>query len=250
MAENDSGSPARPHRRRRLAFYILAAAGLIVLVAYYLLPVLVRPFIERALSHRVHEPVRIARLSWRPFVGHLEAEGVEVGNDGNRLSAARLSLDVAMRHLLHREIVFDQVVLDRPVTTIQLDQDYTPTLAGSTSTTGVGEASAVPLPLTVHHLVVSHGDITVRLPLRGHTRDAKLEVDRLAVTEIVWTPNDRGLSLQAELDARLDGSPVHGGADLKLNSSQRQIQIELDASGVQVSRKTFDLPAALQTFTG
>jgi Domain of Unknown Function (DUF748) len=98
--------------------------------------------------------------------------------------------------------------------------------------------------------VMNHGDIAVRLPLRGHTRDAKLEIDRLAASEIVWTPNDRGLSLQAELNARLDGSPVHGGADLKLSGSQRQIEIELDASGVHVSRNTFDLPPALQTFTG
>ncbi len=43
---------------------------------------------------------------------------------------------------------------------------------------------------------------------------------------------------------------MHGGADLKLSSSQRQIEIELDASGVHVGRNTFDLPPALQTFTG
>jgi hypothetical protein len=249
MAANDSGSPARP-RRRRLAFYFLAAAGLIFLVTYLLLPVLVRPLIERAVARRMQEPVQIARLSWRPFVGQVEAEGVAVGNDGRRLSAGRLSVDVAMRHLLHREIVFDRVILDRPVATIELDEHYRPTLAGSTLNTGVGETTAVPLPLTVHHLAMSNGDITVRLPLRGHTRDAKLEIDRLAASEIVWTPSDRGLLLQAELDARLDGSPVHGGADLKLSGSQGQVEIELNASRVHVSRNTFDLPPALETFTG
>src|SRR6188474_3180006 len=123
MAANDSGSPARP-RRRRLAFYFLAAAGLIFLVTYLLLPVLVRPLIERAVARRMQEPVQIARLSWRPFVGQVEVEGIAVGNDGRRLSAGRLSVDVAMRHLLHREIVFDRVILDRPVATIELDEHY------------------------------------------------------------------------------------------------------------------------------
>src|SRR5262245_35299023 len=249
MAENDSGSSARPRRRGRLAFYFLAAAGLIALVTYVFLPVLLRPLIERAVALRVHEPVQIARLSWRPFVGHVEAEGVAVGNEGKRLSADRLSIDVAIRQLLHREIVFDRVILDRPVATIELDEHYRPTLAGSILATG-GENPAVPLPMTVHHLAVSHGDVTVRLPLRGHTRDAKLEIDRLAASEVVWTPSDRGLSQQAELDARLDGSPVRGGADLKLGSSQGQVKIELDASRVHVSRNTFDLPPALQAFTG
>src|SRR5262249_2739834 len=120
----------------------------------------------------------------------------------------------------------------------------------SSPNTGAGGATAALPPLTVHRLVVNRGDITVRLPLQRRRRDAKLEIARLAASEIVWTPSEHTLSLQAELDARLDGAPVHGEARLGLSSSQRQIEVTLAASGVRVSRDTFDLPAALQTFTG
>jgi hypothetical protein len=218
----------------RLYFYFLVGTALLVLVAaYFLLPALVRPLIERTLADRVHEPVHIARLSWRPLFGEVKAEGIAVGTDGGRLSARQLSIDIALGRLLHREVVFDQLVLDRPVTTVELDEHYRPTLAGSTPNTGAGGATAAPLPLKVHRLVVSNGDITVRLPLR---------IARLAASEIVWTPSDHGLSLQAELDARLDRAPVHGEARLELSSSQRRIEVKLGASGVRVSRETFDLP--------
>jgi uncharacterized protein DUF748 len=251
MAEDQSGSAAQPHSMRRLYFNFLAAAALLALAAaYFFLPVLVRPLIERTLADRVHEPVHIARLSWHPFVGEVIAEGIAVGADGGRLSAGRLSVDIALGRLLHQEIVFDQLVLDRPVTTIEFDEHYRPALAGSTSNTGAGGATAPLLPLTVHRLIVSRGDITVRLPLQRRTRDAKLEIARLTASEIVWTPSDRGLSLEGDLDARLDGAPVKGEGSLKLSSSQRRIEVHLDASGVRVSRDTFALPAALRTFTG
>src|SRR5205809_7372013 len=122
MAEDQSGSAAQPHSTRRLYFNFLAAAALLALAAaYFFLPVLVRPLIERTLADRVHEPVHIARLSWHPFVGEVIAEGIAVGADGGRLSAGRLSVDIALGRLLHQEIVFDQLVLDRPVTTIEFD---------------------------------------------------------------------------------------------------------------------------------
>lgn len=247
----ESASLAPPYRRRRLTFYFLAGTGLLVLLAtYFLLPALARPLIERAVADRLHEPVRVARLSWRPFAGEVKAEGIAIGTEGRRLSAGQVSVNIALGRLLRREIVFDQLVVDRPVATVEVDEHYRPTLAGSSANTGVGDAIATRLPLTVHHLVVSHGDITVRLPLQGRTRNAKLEIDRLAASEIVWTPSDRALSLQAELNAKLDGAPVHGEAAFKLSRSQRQIEIQLAASGVRVSRDTFDLPAALQTFAG
>src|SRR5262249_21339021 len=154
MAEDESGSAARPHRRRRLYFHFLAGAPLLVLVAaYFFLPELVRPLIEHTLAERVHAPVHIARLSWRPFVGEVTAQGIAVGTDGGRLSAGRLSVDIALDRLLHREIVFDQLVLDRPVTTVELDDRYRPTLAGSSPNTGAGGATAALPPLTVHRLV-------------------------------------------------------------------------------------------------
>jgi hypothetical protein len=247
MAE-EPGSEARLHSRWRLYLSSLASTVLLVLVgAYFLLPALVRPLIERTLADTVHAPVHIARLSWRPFVGQVSAEGIAVGTDGARLSVGQLSVDIALDRLLHREIVFDQLVLDRPVATVELDEHYTPTIVGLSSKPVAGGATAP--PLTVHRMVVSHGDITVRLPLQGRTRDAKLDIARLAVSDIVWMPSARALSLQAALDATLDGSPVHGGASLKLDGSQQHIEVKLDASGVRVSRDTFDLPDALQSFT-
>jgi uncharacterized protein involved in outer membrane biogenesis len=201
-------------------------------------------------NNRLHEPVHIARLSWRLLVGEVKAEGIAVGADGARVSAGQVLADIALRRLLHREIVFDQLVIDRPAATVELDDHYIPTLAGSSSKAVAGDATAPPLPVTVHRLIVSNGETTVRLPLQGRTRDAKVEIARLVASEIVWTPGGHGLSLQADLDAKLDGAPVHGEASVKLGNSQRQIEAKLDASGVRVSRDTFDLPATLQTFTG
>jgi hypothetical protein len=231
MAKDESGSVARPQSRRRFYVYLLAGAPLLVLVAgYFLLPALLRPLLERSIADRLHEPVQIARLSWRPLVGEVKAEGIAVGADGARLSAGQMSVDIALGRLLHREVVFDQLVLDRPAATVELDDHYVPTLAGSSSKTGAGDATAPLLPVTVHRLIVSNGEITLRLPLQGRTRAAKVEIARLAASEIVWTPSGRGLSLQADLDAKLDGAPVRGEASVKLSNSQRQIEAQLDAS--------------------
>jgi hypothetical protein len=251
MAEDEPGSDAQPPSRRRLyLFSLVAIVSLVLVSAYFLLPSLVRPLIERALEDRLHVPVHIARLSWRPFVGQVNAEGIEVGTEGAGLSAGQLSVDIALGRLLHREIVFDELVLDRPVATVELDEHFTPALAGSSSKTVAGGAAAPPLPLTVRRAIVSNGDITVRLPLQKRTRDAKLEIAHLAASDIVWIPSAHGLSLQAELEATLDGAPVHGEASVKLGSSQPRIEAKLHASALRVSRDTFDLPAALRTFAG
>jgi hypothetical protein len=130
-------------------------------------------------NNRLHEPVHIARLSWRPLVGEVKAEGIAVGADGARVSAGQVLADIALRRLLHREIVFDQLVIDRPAATVELDDHYIPTLAGSSSKAVAGDATAPPLPVTVHRLIVSNGETTVRLPLQGRTRDAKVEIARL-----------------------------------------------------------------------
>src|SRR5438093_986562 len=105
MAKDESGSAARPQSRRRFYVYILAGALLLVLVAAdFLLPALFRPLLERVLADRVHEPVHIARLSWRPFVGEVKAEGIAVGADSARVSAGQVLADIALGRLLHREI--------------------------------------------------------------------------------------------------------------------------------------------------
>src|SRR5262245_50560765 len=121
MPEDESGSAAQPHGRRRFHVYFAGAPLLVLVTAYFFLPALLRPLIERTLADWVHEPVYIDRLSWRPFVGEVKVEGIAVGTGGGRLSAGRLSVDIALGRLLHREIVFDQLVLDRAIATVELD---------------------------------------------------------------------------------------------------------------------------------
>ncbi|HEX7408081.1 MAG TPA: DUF748 domain-containing protein [Candidatus Binatia bacterium] len=228
--------------------YRFALGALVIAVASCVsLPWLARPALERALSARLHMPVTIGQLSWNPFIGVVTARRISIGRESDRFSAARLSVDVGLYRLLRGDVVLDRVDVDAPVGTVRLDADYQPRLGGLG---GEGAARWTPPAVAVRELVVSKGELTVRYPVRGQTRDAKLAITRLVATDLQEATGGSELGLSVHAEGALDGTPVRANARLHVAGDATQIDAQIAVPGLAVNPDVIPLPQGLERFSG
>src|SRR5215470_5418405 len=92
---------SRPARwLRRLLLLAVVGSALIVVFLVAGLPLVARPYLERALTAVLAQPVRIGTLSWDPFRGAVSAEHVAIGSGENEITAEKLSVDVELVRML------------------------------------------------------------------------------------------------------------------------------------------------------
>jgi hypothetical protein len=210
-------------------------------------PLIARPIVERALASALSMPVSIAHLWWRPWAGEVTASRLLLGAEQNQVSVERLTIDADLARVAQGEIVLDRVVFDKPLATVVLDARYRPELRGF----GGDGASESSLPdLVVRELLVNGGVLTLRYPIQQRTRDAKVQINRLAASDVSLRNAGGGLEAAVELAGSLDGAPLNGEAKLRLAAADKKIDAKVDIKGLAVNRNLIDLPASLQTFSG
>jgi len=233
----------RARRRRRG----LIGTVLIFVASYVLPPLIARPIVERALASALSMPVSIAHLWWRPWAGEVTASRLLLGAQQNQASVERLTIDADLARVVHGEIVLDRVVLDKPLATVVLDARYRPELRGFG---GDGAAESSLPDFVVRELLVNGGVLTLRYPVQQRTRDAKVQINRLAASDISVRNAGGELEAAVALAGSLDGAPLNGEAKLRLAAADRKIDAKVGIKGFAVKGDLIDLPASLQTFSG
>jgi hypothetical protein len=92
----------------RLRRHPFAVGALLLLIALYLsLAWIARVILEHAVSSALSVPVSIGQLSWHPSIGEVTVTQLLLGRVNERISVERLSIDVDLARLPHREIALD-----------------------------------------------------------------------------------------------------------------------------------------------
>lgn len=230
-------------RRRRLG---LIGALLLLVASYVLPPLIARPIVERALARALSVPVSIAHLWWRPWAGEVTASRLLLGAEQDQVVVERLTIDADLPRLVQGQIVLDRVVLDKPLVAVVLDARYRPEISGF----GGDGASGSRLPdFVVRELLVNGGVLALRYPVQQRTRDATVQMDRLAASDVSVRNTGGELEATVVLAGSLDGAALNGTAKLRL-AADRKIDVTLGIKGLAVNRDRIALPASLQTFSG
>jgi uncharacterized protein YhdP len=196
MADNQM-VPAQWPRRLFLRRSTLAVGAFLLIflmvTPFFVLPWIARPLIERALSTALNAPVSIGQLSWTPFAGQVNARHVSVGGGSDRIAAEQLVVEMRWRTLWRGEMAIERIEIDAPTGTVQLDAQYRPTLGRFG---GGGPGGSTPPAIIVRQLVVTEGELTIRYPLQGETRAARLNITRLVSSDIKVATGDIEMSAQ------------------------------------------------------
>jgi hypothetical protein len=192
--------------------------------------------------------VSIAEMSWNPFAGELGATGVTLGADTPEIGVGALAVKVALGSLVRGNLVLESVAVQAPRATLVVDDDNSVHVLGLPRADGT---ESEPFPaLDIREFLVTEGELTLRHPARGGSRDTRIEIRRLAADDIVASEDLARLALSADIDALVDGTPLRGKAAIRRSDAESSISIEAALTGLRFSADTLPLPAALVGLRG
>lgn len=247
-----NGSDSAPTKRRRwLPAALIAVCGL-VLAGAVVIAVLARrllPEVERTVGAALRMPVHIEGLAINPIAGTVSVGPVRLGNDGDVLGAARITITPQLGTLWQRDVVIERVVIDDVTGVVHFDENYQPVFRSVM--TGDRTEGTGTYHVTVRELVVDGGALTVRYPVHKKPRDGKLQITRFQATNLDFGRiTGPALTMSAAFDGTFDDAPVQATTDVHLSGDQPGVALAFSIAGLRVGRERMTLPAQLDTFTG
>jgi AsmA family protein len=158
---------------------LLAAIGTLIVAIVLLLAFFdwnwLRGPVARAISARIHRPVRIARLHGTLFSRHprVQVTGLEIGNPawaggGQMVSIERLAIQFRLRPLLAGKLVLPRVSVIRPDVRLYRAADGRANWDFGADTARYGNDQAIRLPL-INELLIESGKLSARDEIRKLT---------------------------------------------------------------------------------
>lgn len=248
-ADTPDSTPVK--RRRWLPAVLIAVIG-IALAGAVVIAVLARrvlPQVERAVGAALRMPVRIEGLAVHPIAGTVSVGPVSVGNEGDVLGAARITITPQLGTLWQRDVVLERVEIDDVTGVLHFDENYQPVFRSVM--TGDRTEGTGTYHVTVRELVVDGGALTVRYPVRKKPRDGTLQITRFQATNLDFGRiAGPALTMSAAFAGAFDDAPVQAKTDVRLSGDQPGVALDFSISGLRVSRERMTLPAQLDNFTG
>lgn len=236
--------------------WFAGALGLILLGSALMLPTWIRTQLQTRLSQSLHRPVSVAAVRFSLWTGHLEIQDLKIFEpNGKTLLAGADGIELQwslQQSLWQRAPTIQRLTLIHPRLNLVLlaahQLNVTDLLPKSTPATP--SPSDSPLTFAVHQLELSDG--TIDFEDVAHHEHHQLEHLRLRIPLISSLEGVHSPALEPDLEARLDGTPVHLTGHLQPFAQQPQGQLHIQVRDLPLTRFLEYLPAmpGLQTLTG
>ena len=237
-AANRSIGGSRFWRRvRNGATAIAVLAAVYALLGFLILPTLLKPRLESALTERTGRQATLGRLEFNPFTFRARLADFNLSDrDRQRpfVRFAALELDISPASLRYRAPVLDAVRLVQPQIALARNDDGTSSvddLARRDSTMGDSE----PMPVSLNNIEIDDGTVTLEDRAHGRT----LVVSRLGVgiPFVSDLPHDATIRVTPHLEGSFDGTRFA----LSANTSspfldRREATLALDFDALPLAR--------------
>ncbi|MGD0958989.1 MAG: DUF748 domain-containing protein [Methylomonas sp.] len=188
-------------KKQKIAATVLVACIILyACLGFYLLPYLVVNKLPEILHEKTGQPAKLQAFKFNPFSFEMEMDDFSLagGADKNLVSFDVFAVNFnAWDSLKHQAVVFDSVVLRKPVVNIKREADgrfnFSSMIPKSDSEKSEPpKKSASPTPLTLHHLEIDNGGVSWLDVSKGEPQIAALQPINLNITELTTAINVKG----------------------------------------------------------
>lgn len=196
--------PARWQQRIRWG---LMAVGLSWLLGWLVLPLWLKPTVERLASEALGRKVEVQALGFHPWSLGLTLEGLNIATadgHGTQLAVERVEVDAELESLFRLAPVVDELRIEHPELHLSIDADGRPDVQDVIDRLNDTPASPEPARFALYNIQVNDGQLNLHDAARGQSH----EVTQLRVhVPFVSTLKDpRQVKVQPHLAFVLDGS--------------------------------------------
>lgn len=236
------GSQWRARRMRRLLYGLAVAVVLFALLGFFAVPPILKGYLVRTLSEKLHRPVTVRTVRFNPFTLTATLAGCDIKDrDGVSpfLSFDSLTLGASLRSIPDRGAVLDELVLRGLRLAIVRHRD------GSYNFSDLlkPRTSSRPLRYSLNNIRVLGAAITFDDRPKG-ARHEVTDLD-LGIPFLSDLPSNVNIYTDPSLSAKVDGRPVELRGRSKPFSHSRETFLSLDVSGLDLARYLPYLPADL-----
>ncbi len=236
------GSQWRARRVRRLLYGLAVAVVLFALLGFFAVPPILKGYLVRTLSEKLHRPVTVRTVRFNPFTLTATLAGCDIKDrDGVSpfLSFDSLTLGASLRSIPDRGAVLDELVLKGLRLAIVRHRD------GSYNFSDLlkPRTSSRPLRYSLNNIRVLGAAITFDDRPKG-ARHEVTDLD-LGIPFLSDLPSNVNIYTDPSLSAKVDGRPVELRGRSKPFSHNRETFLSLDMSGLDLARYLPYLPADL-----
>ena len=235
------GSQWRAPRVRRLLFGFAGAVVLFALLGFFAVPPLLKGYLVRTLSEKLHRPVTVRTVRFNPFTltARLKDGGIRNPDGSPFLSFDSLTLGASLRSIPDRGAVLDELVLKGLRLSIVRRRD------GSYNFSDLlkRRTSGRPLRYSLNNIRVLGASIS----FDDRPKGARHEVTdlNLGIPFISNLPSNVNIYTEPSLSAKVDGRPFELRGRSKPFSRSRETFLSLDVNGVELAKYLPYLPADL-----
>ncbi len=238
-------SRARSPRACRWYGGAAVAVLLFALLGFLAVPPVLKTYLVRTLSEKLHRPVALRAVRFNPFTLTATFLGCDIkGRDGVSpfLSFGSLTLDASLRSLPDRGAVFNAITLKGLRLNLVRNQDGTYNVSDLLAS-APGKAPGRPLRYSLNNLQVLGAAIT----FDDRPKGARHEVTglNLGIPFLSNLPSKVNVYTAPSLSAKVDGKPVELHGETKPFSRSRETFLNVNVQGIDLARYLPYVPAGL-----
>ncbi len=238
-----AAAQAKSPRARRWFFGAVAAVLLFALLGFAAVPPVLKAYLVRTLSEKLHRPVVLRVVRFNPFTLTATLQGCEIKDrDGVSpfLSFDALTLDASLRSIPDRGAVLSALVLKGLRLNLVRNQDGSYNISDLLAPSP-GQASGRPLRYSLNNIRVVDSSIL----FDDRPKGARHEVTglNLGIPFLSNLPSKVNIYTAPSLSAKVDGKPVELHGETKPFSRSRETFLSINIQGMDLSRYLPYIPA-------
>ncbi len=240
-----AAAQAKSPRARRWYFGAVAAVLLFALLGFTAVPPVLKAYLVRTLSEKLHRPVALRVVRFNPFTLTATLQGCDIKDrDGVSpfLSFDALTLNASLRSIPDRGAVLSAIVLKGLRLNLVRNQDGSYNISDLLAPSP-GQASGRPLRYSLNNIRVVDSSILFDDQPKG----ARHEVTglNLAIPFLSNLPSKVNVYTAPSLSAKVDGKPVELHGETKPFSRSRETFLSVNIQGMDLSRYLPYIPAGM-----
>lgn len=239
-------------RALRASCWAAAAVVLLGVLAWWLVPVVLKAQLEQKGTQRLGRAVTVEAVDFKPWSLELELRGVKMATadgSGSQVEIGRLYIDAAIQSLVRLAPVIDAIDIDRPVVRwAQVapgchDIDDVIERLASAPEASAPDASDGPARMALYNLSISGGAIDYDDRVAGRTQSVRDL--RLALPFLSTLPTHRQVTVTPQLAFRLNGSLFETTAEATPFAADHRADVRLRVQQFDLAPFAPYLPASL-----
>ena len=227
-----------PARVTKVLWWLAGIIVAIAILGFLVAPPIVKSQAEKELTTLLHRPVTIEKVAINPFVPSATVRGFMVKEkDGSTtaISFEELYVNLAYSSLLRFAPVVQAVTLTKPYVRLVRNPDRTYNYQDLIDEALAKPKSDEPPPrFAVYNISVSDG----RVEFDDRLKDEKHELTelRIGVPFVSSLPSQVEITVQPELTAKIDGTPLGVKGETKPFKDTRETSVDLDIDGLDLPK--------------